>query len=149
MKLKEKKCRVCGKKFTPLAVNQMYCSTPCKYRANNCHRQGIPVCAEKPRETLKCPVCGELFVPKLYNQKYCSRSCYSHVQNKKGHRHQHAVQLLSAIDMERKVMQYLSLPRKERLKKLETLTNAEKNLAKKMWLRMHDAEPVRRPVQLY
>ena len=52
------------------------------------------------------------------------------------------VKSTSPFDAQRKIMEYLSLPREERLEKLETLTNAERNLAKKMWLKMHQSETV-------
>ena len=55
----------------------------------------------------------------------------------------------SQADIETKILQYLSLPVKERWQKFETLSLSERNLAKKMWFKMHQSETIKSIGGLY
>lgn len=90
-----------------------------------------------------------MFVPERYNTKYCSRTCYSNSMMVRFRNRVVEPQEDSQIDMERKIMEYLQLPRDERLKKFETLSSKERNLAKKMWFKMHQSETIRNIGGLY
>lgn len=144
-----RKCKVCGNQYIPHQHSQMYCSVPCQNRANNCQRKGLPVTPLPPREPIKCPVCGTVFVPERYNTKYCSRTCYSNSMMVRFRNRVVEPQEDSQMDIERKIMEYLQLPRDERLKKFETLSSKERNLAKKMWFKMHQSETIRNIGGLY
>lgn len=67
------KCRQCGTEFTPLSVNQKFCSASCgaKWR----YRHGAdPV----PSVTFRCAKCGKLVVTDGISDRrtrFCSQSC--------------------------------------------------------------------------
>lgn len=142
-------CEVCGKEYIPHQHSQMYCSESCQNRANNCKRYGLPITPCPTWKPTKCPVCDSMFVPKRYNQKYCSKACHDNSHRVLMRTRDAMVRDSSEADMERKIMEYLQLPRDERLKKFETLSSKERNLAKKLWFKMHQSETIRNIGGLY
>lgn len=77
----EKKCVVCGKKFTTNRSLQICCSSECsssrnkeKDRNSEARRR---VFGKRSFKKRLCPFCGLWFVPKHYNQRFC---CHDHQQ---------------------------------------------------------------------
>lgn len=60
--VRKKKCKSCGKSFTPTRHFREYCSVPCQMRRVNI-----------PKETLKCLYCGKPL--EGGRRKYCSDAC--------------------------------------------------------------------------
>ena len=63
MKLRKKKCPVCGETFTPVRKAQKFCSRKCQVWSNS-HREQT------------CTVCGGKFIG-AHTRKYCSKECKS------------------------------------------------------------------------
>lgn len=82
--LRENKCLECGKNFTPLSVNQIYCCKQCgdKYRRKNKGK------IKYPSITFSCSQCGKVVVTDNGSSdkrtRFCSASC-----EKKFWRHPH------------------------------------------------------------
>ena len=67
-----RKCRGCGKEFTPRHAGTFYCSDACRpTKAQVRARYGAPV----PPLKGKCPVCGEYFMMKNTRSRFCSSKC--------------------------------------------------------------------------
>lgn len=74
----QKRCRVCGKLFTPVYhSNQSVCSMRCYNlaKAGICLVNAEKKPAKAKREPKPCAVCGTMFTPKNKVQKYCSDAC--------------------------------------------------------------------------
>lgn len=82
MTITTRKCKYCGKEFTPSQSNQVYCSEICanrQYRKNyklKLKHGFIPFSQKSVLErTRTCPNCGNVFVAHMPNQKYCCKTC--------------------------------------------------------------------------
>lgn len=80
MTITTRKCKYCGKEFTPSQSNQVYCSEICanrQYRKNYKLKHGfIPFSQKSEKErTRVCPQCGKSFVAHVPCQKYCCGNC--------------------------------------------------------------------------
>lgn len=80
MTITTRKCKYCGKEFTPNQSNQVYCSEICanrQYRKNYKLKHGfIPFSQKSEKErTRVCPQCGKPFVAHVPCQKYCCGNC--------------------------------------------------------------------------
>lgn len=67
-------CDFCGKSFTSLVANKMYCSTECA-RKNAKKQYQERKLSEKQKHTGKCRVCGAEFQRARSNIKYCGDAC--------------------------------------------------------------------------
>ena len=65
--MRDKKCVICGKTYTPTGTKQSYCSYDCYLVAQKRRR------AKKPVE-LKCEWCGKTFTQR-FGRIYCSPEC--------------------------------------------------------------------------
>lgn len=75
-----RKCKFCGKEFTPIQNHQVYCSRSCanrQYRKNYKLKHGfIPFSQKSEAErTRVCPHCKKSFVAHTPSQKYCCGQC--------------------------------------------------------------------------
>ena len=80
MTITTRKCKYCGKEFTPNQSKQVYCSETCanrQYRKNYSLKHGfIPFSQKSEQErTHTCPQCGKSFVAHTPTQKYCCGNC--------------------------------------------------------------------------
>ena len=69
----KRKCKLCGKEFTPKRADSLYCCRDCSQRA--CREK-----KQKPKER-KCKHCGTKFVAVHGREKYCSEKCRKEVIN--------------------------------------------------------------------
>lgn len=67
-------CDFCGKPFTSLTANKMYCSTEC-CRKNSKKQYQERKLSKKQERTAKCLVCGSEFPQLRSNNKYCGETC--------------------------------------------------------------------------
>ena len=65
--MRDKKCVICGKIFSPKGAAQLYCSHDCYLQAQRRRRK-------KHYEEQACEWCGKMFVPWL-GRIYCSPEC--------------------------------------------------------------------------
>ena len=75
-----RKCKFCGKEFTPIQNHQVYCSRSCanrQYRKNYKLKHGfIPFSQKSEAERMRvCPHCKKSFVAHTPSQKYCCGQC--------------------------------------------------------------------------
>lgn len=74
-KLPDRKCRKCGKPFSPRRSTHLWCSVSCSVSAA---RAGVPAPARRKQIPCTCLSCGKEFTVQKYRKdtvKYCSRSC--------------------------------------------------------------------------
>ena len=69
-------CEECGKQKRTLNIRQVYCSSPCKNRANHRRRRDRGQTKRQKPEPQKCEQCHEEYVPTRGNvSKYCGEAC--------------------------------------------------------------------------
>ena len=69
-------CVVCGKQKRTLNIRQVYCSEPCKNRANHRRRRDRGQTNRPQPEPQLCEQCHEEYVPTRGNvSKYCGEAC--------------------------------------------------------------------------
>lgn len=91
--MRVRKCKWCGKEFTPGYYNQIYCSTICQEKVRLKHQREYywkhledrrkyqreykrkKKAHQEMRKARKCKLCGKEFLAKRYNQIYCSSEC--------------------------------------------------------------------------
>lgn len=77
-------CPECGKVFSTLNSNRLYCTSKCRRKASKKRLQGYNI----PSAMLRtCAFCGETFEAKVANEKYCSIECRKEVQRQRSRKY--------------------------------------------------------------
>lgn len=136
-------CPVCGKAFVQGRVGQLYCSRHCAKTAGN--RAAARKRAEA-RGVRTCEWCGAAFSPKTSLARFCSRRCsrasaYNQRRGAAAAARKRA-EARADLDALARVRAYLSLPPAERWARRGELTQAERALARKMYMENHPIRTV-------
>lgn len=86
-------CEGCGIEYKPLAMNQKFCSRPCKERTG--YRRKMDLFSERG-EWRTCEVCGVKFFTRRAWQKRCTVECGVWRKAKQG---KNAVSILVTVDI--------------------------------------------------